>query len=101
MEPSAKCHGSPFCSVGYRLCYGQNYVEQGIPQYELKFKLQQIKWLKKEAKLLNLRSRIATLHHWFPESRLSASCRNASEHNDPDHSCMTRLIEGTTWRLMS
>ena len=39
----------------YRMLrYGQNYVEQGIHQYELKFQLQRIKWLRKEAKSLNL-----------------------------------------------
>jgi Transposase zinc-ribbon domain len=39
----------------YRMLrYGQNYVEQGIHQYELKFQLQRIKWLRKEAKWLNL-----------------------------------------------
>ena len=36
------------------LRYGQNYVEKGIQQYELKFRLQRIKWLKKEAHSLNL-----------------------------------------------
>jgi hypothetical protein len=36
------------------LRYEQNYVEQGIHQYEPKFQLQRIKWLKKEAKSLNL-----------------------------------------------
>jgi hypothetical protein len=36
------------------LRYGQNYVEQGIHHYELKFWLQRIKWLKKEAQSLNL-----------------------------------------------
>src|SRR3981081_1116868 len=39
----------------YRMLrYGQNYVEQGIHQYELKFRLQRLKWLKKEAQSLNL-----------------------------------------------
>src|SRR6476620_2523485 len=39
----------------YRMLrYGQNYVEQGIHQYELKFQLQRLKWLRKEAKSLNL-----------------------------------------------
>jgi transposase len=39
----------------YRMLrYGQNYVEQGIHHYELKFRLQRIKWLKKEAHSLNL-----------------------------------------------
>ena len=39
----------------YRMLrYGQNYVEQGIHQYELKFQLQRVKWLKKEAKSLKL-----------------------------------------------
>jgi transposase len=34
----------------YRMLrYGQNYVEKGIHHYELKFRLQRIKWLKKEA----------------------------------------------------
>ena len=38
----------------YRMLrYGQNYVEQGIHQYELKFQLQRVKWLRKEAKSLN------------------------------------------------
>ena len=36
------------------LRYGQNYVEQGIHQYELKFQLQRVKWLRAEAKSLNL-----------------------------------------------
>jgi transposase len=39
----------------YRMLrYGQNYVEKGIHEYELKFRLQRIKWLRKEAKSLNL-----------------------------------------------
>src|SRR6201993_4536205 len=39
----------------YRMLrYGQNYVETGIQQYELKFRLQRIKWLKKEAHSLNM-----------------------------------------------
>jgi transposase len=39
----------------YRMLrYGQNYVEQGIHRYEFKFQLQRIKWLKKEARSLNL-----------------------------------------------
>ena len=39
----------------YRMLrYGQNYVEKGIHHYELKFRLQRIKWLKKEAQSLNL-----------------------------------------------
>jgi transposase len=44
-----------FARLVYRMLrYGQNYVEQGIHQYELKFQLQRIKWLKKEARSLNL-----------------------------------------------
>jgi len=35
------------------LRYGQNYVEQGIHHYELKFRLERIKWLKKEAQSLD------------------------------------------------
>jgi transposase len=39
----------------YRMLrYGQNYVEKGIEHYEEKFRLQRIKWLKKEAQSLNL-----------------------------------------------
>ena len=39
----------------YRMLrYGQNYVEKGIHQYELKFRVQRIKWLNKEARSLNL-----------------------------------------------
>ena len=39
----------------YRMLrYGQNYVEQRIHQCELKFQLQSVKWLRKEAKSLNL-----------------------------------------------
>src|ERR1700752_4601346 len=41
--------------VVYRMLrYGDKYVEKGIHQYELKFQLQRIKWLKKEAKSLKL-----------------------------------------------
>jgi hypothetical protein len=37
----------------YRMLrYGEKYVEKGI--YEQKFRLQRIKWLKKEARSLNL-----------------------------------------------
>ena len=39
----------------YRMLrYGQNYVEKGIQDYEQKFRLQRIKWLKKQAKALDL-----------------------------------------------
>lgn len=39
----------------YRMLrYGQSYVEKGIVEYEFKFRLQRIKWLRKEAKSLNL-----------------------------------------------
>jgi transposase len=39
----------------YRMLrYGQNYVEKGIQDYKQKFRLQRIKWLKKEAKALDL-----------------------------------------------
>jgi transposase len=38
----------------YRMLrYGENYVEKGIEHYERKFRLQRIKWLKKEARSLN------------------------------------------------
>jgi len=41
--------------LAYRMLrYGQNYVEKGIEHYEHKFRLQRIKWLKKEARTLNL-----------------------------------------------
>jgi transposase len=39
----------------YRMLrYGEKYVEKGIEHYEQKFRLQRIKWLKKEAQSLNL-----------------------------------------------
>jgi transposase len=39
----------------YRMLrYGENYVEKGIEHYERKFRLQRIKWLKKEARALDL-----------------------------------------------
>jgi hypothetical protein len=39
----------------YRMLrYGQSYVEKGIEHYERKFRLHRIKWLKKEARALNL-----------------------------------------------
>jgi transposase len=39
----------------YRMLrYGDKYVEKGIEYYEKKFRLQRIKWLKKEAKSLHL-----------------------------------------------
>jgi len=34
--------------------YGRNYVQPGIEHYEFKFRLPRIKWLKKQAQLLNL-----------------------------------------------
>ncbi|MBV9674195.1 MAG: hypothetical protein JO076_15395 [Verrucomicrobia bacterium] len=34
--------------------YGAEYVEKGIEHYEIKFRLQRIKWLRKEAKSYNL-----------------------------------------------
>ena len=38
----------------YRMLrYGEKYVEKGIEYYEQKFRLQRIKWLKKEAQSLN------------------------------------------------
>ena len=38
----------------YRMLrYGENYVEKGIEHYEAKFRLQRIKWLRKEAHSLN------------------------------------------------
>jgi hypothetical protein len=41
--------------LAYRMLrYVQNYVEKGIEHYEEKFRLQRIKWLKKEAQSLNL-----------------------------------------------
>jgi len=44
-----------FARLVYRMLrYGQNFVEQGVHKYELKFRLQRIKWLKKEAHSLNL-----------------------------------------------
>jgi hypothetical protein len=42
-------------SLVYRtLRYGQSYVEKGVHQYELEFRLPRNKWLRKEAKSLNL-----------------------------------------------
>ena len=39
----------------YRMLrYGKDYVEKGIAEYELKFRLQRLKWLKREAKSLNM-----------------------------------------------
>ena len=38
----------------YRMLrYGENYVEKGIEHYEEKFRLQRIKWLRKETRSLN------------------------------------------------
>ena len=52
----------------YRMLrYGENYVEKGIEHYEQKFRLQRIKWLRKEAKSLNLhdcRSVASTTSSW-------------------------------------
>jgi transposase len=39
----------------YRMLrYGQSYVEKGIHHYELKFRLQRIKWLRRKARSFNL-----------------------------------------------
>jgi len=36
------------------LRYGRQYVEKGITEYEIKFRLQRLKWLKREAKSLDM-----------------------------------------------
>jgi transposase len=47
--------GHHLARLVYRMLrYGQNYVEKGIQDYEQKFRLQRVKWLKKEAKALDL-----------------------------------------------
>src|SRR6267378_2569914 len=47
--------GHHLARLVYRMLrYGQNYVEKGIEDYEQKFRLQRVKWLKKEAKALDL-----------------------------------------------
>jgi len=39
----------------YRMLrYGRQYVEKGIAEYEIKFRLQRLKWLKREAKSLDM-----------------------------------------------
>jgi hypothetical protein len=39
----------------YRMLkYGQQYVDKGMQHYEQKFREQRVKWLKKQAKDLNL-----------------------------------------------
>jgi transposase len=44
----------------YRMLrYGEKYVEKGIEHYEQKFRLQRIKWIKKEAQSLNLQLVVA------------------------------------------
>jgi transposase len=39
----------------YRMLrYGRHYVEKGIAEYEIRFRLQRLKWLKREAKSLDM-----------------------------------------------
>ena len=39
----------------YRMLrYGLHYVEKGIAEYEMKFRLQRLKWLKREVKSLDM-----------------------------------------------
>ena len=53
----------------YRMLrYGQNYVEKGIHHYELKFRLQRIKWLKKKPNHSTFNSlALSNFHHQFLE----------------------------------
>jgi hypothetical protein len=53
----------------YRMLrYGENYVEKGIEHYERKFRLQRIKWLKKEARSLNVGGVHLSEFPYFPTS---------------------------------
>ena len=48
----------------YRMLrYRENYVEKGIEHYERKFRLERIKWLKKEARLLNFQLVVLNSFH--------------------------------------
>jgi transposase len=39
----------------YRMLrYGRHYVEKGMAEYEIRFRLQRLKWLKREAKSLDM-----------------------------------------------
>ena len=39
----------------YRMLrYGRDYVEKGIAEYEIRFRLQRLKWLKREANSLDM-----------------------------------------------
>jgi len=41
--------------IFYRMLkYGQDYVDQGMEHYESRFREQQLKWLQKQAKMLNM-----------------------------------------------
>jgi len=41
--------------IFYRMLkYGQDYVDQGMEYYESRFREQQLKWLQKQAKMLNM-----------------------------------------------
>ena len=52
---SRRSYGHHLARLVYRMLrYEENYVEKVIQHYEHKFRLQRIKWLKKEARALNL-----------------------------------------------
>ncbi|MGB7793840.1 MAG: hypothetical protein WBL39_21795 [Terrimicrobiaceae bacterium] len=39
----------------YRMLrYGRHYVEKGMAEYDIRFRLQRLKWLKREAKSLDM-----------------------------------------------
>jgi hypothetical protein len=49
----AMAHDLP--GLVYRMLrYGCQYVEKGMAEYEIRFRLQRLKWLKREAKSLDM-----------------------------------------------
>ncbi len=50
------CHGPPShpCGLSHTARYGRPYVKNGIAEYEIKSRLQRLKWLRREAKSLEM-----------------------------------------------
>jgi hypothetical protein len=95
-EGSLRHYDFPAFPLAYRMVrYGQNYVEQGIHHYELKFQLQRIKWLKKEAQSLNLQlvPATSTTSSWREGFAKRRSCLGI----DPGPAILTNLIR---WKLL-
>ena len=100
---SHRRHGPHLARLVYRMLrYGRHYVEKGMAEYEIRFRLQRLKWLKREAKSLDMQS--FPLNHqrsWFlkcplaslPRSNAVATAASwASQRQNHIDKCLSQVL---------